>query len=387
MITVNSTDFQTAATFASAVVERRHCIPVFTMMKVVANGSLNIEATDLDTFVRAEIPYDGEEGEFLIPEPQKLMKAVKVSGAEEVSFSQVEKILNVEAGELKADLLASIPADDYPNAAPIAEELFTATVGADFFKTIDRVRPAISTEETHYYLNGVFVQKIGDWDYRLVATDGHRLFIATIPLPDADGDLPEVIIPRRALEKAIKVFKNAPDGVKLAFGSTQKSNKSEATLAPEIGVSRAGFSGDVSGARLTLTTKLIHGTYPDYARVISSKVSFTIRMDKAALRKAIRSLTPLSTDKTRALRLTAEKGRVLVELHSPDIGKSKFPVAAEHKAPKGFEIGLNARYLLDAIGSLNGDEIEFGCDDAASPIIITDPADTTFKIIQMPMRI
>lgn len=387
MIALSEKQFHKAATFASSVIGRRNTIPVLTMLKVTANGSLALEGTDLDMHARAVMPYDGDETEFLLNEPRKVLSAIKRAGAETVSFAKGES-LEMEAGELTANFGWTIPAEDFPSDNGIAEETLGATVGADFFAMLHRVRPAISKEETRYYLNGIFIRKVADWLYRLVATDGHRLFMADVPLPDATGELGDgVIIPRRAIERALSAFSKAADGVRFSVGRSALSNQKDKTLSPGGAASRAGFSAEIGGIKMALTTKLIDGTYPDYARVIPTECTFTIRLNRAALIKAVKSLTPLATDKTRAIRIAAEKGRVLIELHSPDIGKSRFPVAAEHKAPKEFYFGLNARYLLEALNALTGEEVEFGLTDASAPLTITDPADTAFKIVQMPMRI
>jgi len=388
MITVDHIQFRKAALFAASVVERRNTIPVLSTLKVTANGSLTLVGTDLDSYASASLSYDGDEGEFLLPEPTKVAKALKGAGGEVVTLSQIDKKLRVEAGELTADLASFQSPDDFPAVDAVAEEAFGAVVGTDFFRALDRVRPAISTEETRYYLNGVFFHKVGDWLYRAVATDGHRLFIADVPMPGSSGDLAEgVIIPRRAVERAIAAFGKAENGVRFAVGGAQKTNRKDTTLAPTTWNSRVGFAAAVGSLDLSLTTKLIDGTYPDIARVIPSGHPITIRVNRAALRKALKSITPLSTDKTRAIKLVATPGQITLTLNSPDVGTSHFPVAAEHQAPTGFMIGLNARYLGDAISSLTGENVDLGLTDSAAPMTISDPADLTFKVVQMPMRV
>lgn len=388
MITVQHDQFRKAALFASSVVERRNTIPVLSTVKMTANGSLTLEGTDLDSYASASLPYDGDEGEFLLPEPAKVLKALKAAGGEVVTLSQADKRLHVEAGELTADLASSMHPEDFPPSDTVAEEAFGADVGADFFRALERVRPAISTEETRYYLNGIYFHKVGDWLYRAVATDGHRLFLADIPMPGATGELTEgVIIPRRVVERAIAGFGKAENGTRFAVGVAQQTNRKDPSLAPVTRASRAGFAGKVGGLDLSLTTKLIDGTYPDVSRVIPAEHPFTIRVNKAALTKALKSIVPLSTDKTRAIKLAASPGLITMTLTSPDVGTSHFPVAAEHQAPADFEIGLNARYLVEAIGALTGEEVDIGLTDPGAPMTITDPADLTFKIVQMPMRV
>jgi DNA polymerase-3 subunit beta len=387
MITVDQRQFGRAVKFASSVVGKRSTIPVLTTVKASANGALHLDGTDLDTYARASLPYDGDEAEFLIQSPSQVAAAVKKAGAETVSFDRRDKELRVEAGELVADLSHTMHADDFPTMELIAEETFGALVDASLFRLLERVRPAISTEETRYYLNGIYVHAIGDGAYRFVATDGHRLFVADAALPGASGEIAEgVIIPRRAIEKVIGQFAKA-ESARFVLGRTVKSNQPDKTLAPSAHPSRAGFTAEIDGVRFELATKLIDGTFPDYTRVVPAEHKFAMRMARADLLKAIKTITPLSSDKTRALRLTALRDGLTLELQSPDFGKSRFPVAAEHDAPADFYIGLNAAYLLDAANAFTGETIEFGLDDPGAPVTITDPDDGGFKVVQMPIRV
>lgn len=388
MISLPQSQLYKALRFAGAVVERRNTIPILGMVKAVANGALTLTGTDLDIFASATLAYEGDAGEFLMPEPGKLASAIKSAGGETITFAKRKKELRFETGELRADMSCSQVADDFPAIGRIAETLLTATVGSDFIRALNRVRPAISTEKTRHYLNGVSLTKTGDWQYRLCATDGHRLFLADIALPDATGELPNnIIIPRRALDRFTAAFAKASEGVNFTIGGALRSNAKDNSLAPSVSPSRAGFAGEIDGIKCELVTKLIDGTYPDVSRVIPGEQRHAVRCQRADMIKAIKSLTPLSSERTRAVRLAATKGTITVELHSPDVGKSRFPIPAEHALPKGFQVGFNGAYLLDALHAYSGEEIVIGIDDQASPATITDPTDTAFKVVLMPMRV
>jgi DNA polymerase-3 subunit beta len=388
MISVQSTQFRKAALFAASVVERRNTIPVLSTLKVTANGSLTLVGTDLDSYASASLPYDGDESEFLLPEPAKIAKALKAAGGEVVTLSQGDKTLHIEAGELSSNLSSNMAPDDFPAVVAVAHEVFGANVGADFFRALDRVRPAISVDPARYYLTGIYFDKVSDWLYRAVATDGHRLFIAEVPMPGASGELAGgIIIPRRAVAHVIAAFSKTESGVRFVVGGVQNTNRKDPSLAPVVANSRVEFAGNVGDLDLSLTTKLIDGNYPDVSRVIPTEHPFTIRVNRVAMATALKSITPLSRDKTRAIKLAATAGQITLTLRSPDVGTSQFPVAAEHGAPDGFEFGMNARYLAEAIGALAGDEVDIGISDPDSPMTITDPSDLTFKVVQMPMRI
>lgn len=387
MIIVAQKDFQKAVRLAGSIIERRNTIPVLGTMKAVANGKLTLTGTDLDMFASATLAYNGDEAELLIPEPAKVATATKKAGGDTITLSQAEKRLTVAAGELSADLVCSQVADDFPTIDRVADQSFTATVGSGFFAALNRVRAAISTEETRYYLNGVFIRKIGDWTYRLDATDGHRLFMAEVQLPDAFGELDGSILPRRFVTKAIDAFAKCEEGVRFTLGAAAKSNRKDATLSPANTATRCAVTGNVGDIGFDLVSKLIDGTYPDVSRVIPSHPAHTISFKRVELIRAIEALTPLSSERTRAVRLIPTADKLAVELHSPDIGQSRFEIAAQSNSPKDFTLGLNGQYLLEALHALAGDEVEIRHDDPAAPLTITDPTDTAFKVVQMPMRV
>lgn len=389
MITVDRGHFGQAIQFASKVIERRHTIPILSAVKAVANGGLRLEATDLDNFAVAELPYNGDHESFCISEPRGLRSAINVAAGKSVTFEPGEKSrVTVSCGSLDSEMF-SLPVDDHPGAESIAEELFGSDLGAAELRQISRIVAAISTEETRYYLNGISVRKVGDWLYRFCATDGHRLMWVNIPLPSAVGEIADdTIIPRRFVEIALEQFSKSKDVSRLSYGYVRKSNEPEATLAVDKkGMPRIAISGRTQDIRYTLTGKLIDGTYPDVNRVIPQECKHFIRTKRGELAKAIKALTPLSTGRTRAVKITTTTAGLIISLQSPDIGNSNFKIAAEHNVSGDFYIGFNAQYLLDMCAALYGDEIELRFDDPGSPTMVVDPADTEFGAVLMPMRV
>lgn len=388
MITVDRRQFSRAIKLASAVVEKRATIPILTGVKITANGALVIEGTNLDSFSRAELAYEGDAGEFFLEDPRGVVAAINAAGGDTVELTGGESNrVTVRAGQLHADL-RGLPADDHPGAERIVEQTFGCTVGATELAQIRRVMTAISTDECRYYLNGVHAHKVADWTYRFVATDGHRLMLVDVPLPDASGELPDsFIIPRRFLNQALNSFANPKDGLAFRVGRSAISNRRDKKLPLELKGTRVALSGTSGGTTFELTGKLIDGTFPDYTRVFPADLAHFIRCTRAELAKAINSLTPLSTERTRAVRLFGSPGKLSVELKSPDKGDSRFEIDAEHNLPADFSIGFNGQYLLDMVAALTGDEIEIGLNDPAAPAVITDPADTAFKGVLMPMRV
>ncbi len=393
MMTADRRDFARALDLATSVADKRATIPILEVVNVVANGALRLEATDLDVYATVEIGYEGKPvPSFALRAPHRVAKALRLLGDDLVAIGAPdEKRVKITSGQLDSEL-GIHSSDEFPTMAPIAHEEFAVDLGAAELAAIARVIPAISTEKTRYYLNGICIDRLDDWTYRFVATDGHRLMIADVPLPGAVGAIPDrTIIPRRFVLTVLRHFAKTKDAVRLTYGRRLLENKPESGLAPAPGgMPLVRFEGVVGPARVALTGELIDGTYPDYTRVIPREFAHTIRASRAEMLKAIRGLISLADGRVRALKLVAVGGGVRLSLHSVDLGDASFVIAAEHGMEPETQIcGFNGQYLLDCLTSLNGDEVQFDLDAAhtGAPTAIHDPADTTFRCVLMPMRV
>lgn len=370
MISVDRKEFTRALKLASTVTERRSTIPILTGVKLTANGMLALEGTDLDNSVRVEIEYEGDDCELLVADPRAVLGAIGAAGGSTVEFAKADTKLSMKVGGFDASL-CTLPADEFPAASPLAKPTFECVLGADELAQIRRVTPAISTEETRFYLNGVNVRRLDSGLFRFAATDGHKLMMVDVDLRDVKGDLPgNFIIQRRTLNLLLDTL-----------------GKPEGDLSFAIEGRRIAVAGIADGTGFRLIGKSIDGTYPDYERIIPTANKTGLRCDRAALAKAVNTVLHMATEKNRAVKLAFSKGKIVCQMESPDIGKGSADVAATHDAPKDFAIAFNARYLLAIIDVLAGDEISIAMDGDSAPAVITDPADTAFKAILMPMRV
>ena len=187
-------------------------------------------------------------------------------------------------------------------------------------------------------------------------------------------------------------FRKTQQPVRFGYGRRTGSNQPDATLAPEDNLARqpvVSFAGQVGPIPLTVTGKLIDGTYPDYTRVVPAELVRVVRCERSALLDALAGLMPLHAGRTRAVKIEAEPGGLRVSLDCPDIGKASIVISAEHGCEPGLLCGFNAQYLLDCLKALRGEEVEFGWAIIGpdNPVVIRDPADTAFKAVLMPMRV
>jgi DNA polymerase-3 subunit beta len=233
---------------------------------------------------------------------------------------------------------------------------------------IDRTRFAISTEETRYYLNGIYLHMAKNDDLemlRAVATDGHRLARVELPLPQGAAGIPGVIVPRKTINELRKLIEETGEDVEIAL--------SDAKI-------RFAFD-DVE-----LVSKLIDGTFPDYDRVIPTGNDKALEVDCSDFAAAVDRVATISTEKSRAVKLRVENGVVTLTASSPESGTASEELEVSYKQ-EPIEIGFNARYLLDIAQQIEGETAQFSMADAASPTVIRDTDDPSALYVLMPMRV
>ena len=237
----------------------------------------------------------------------------------------------------------------------------------DLHRLIEKTRFAISTEETRYYLNGIFLHAPEDAPVlRGVATDGHRLAHVEVPLPSGAAGMPGVIIPRKAAIEVDKLIESGDVTVDIALSNSKIRFAIRDT---------------------TLTSKLIDGTFPDYQRVIPVGNDKQMEVDCKSFKAAVDRVATISSEKSRAVKLEVQKNAVMLSANNPEQGSGNDEVPATFNGIEVMEIGFNARYLLDITGQVEGINVTFDLFDGASPTIIRDPADPSALYVLMPMRV
>ena len=357
-----------------SVVERRNTIPILSNVLIEAHedGSVRVMATDLDlqvveTMAAAKVDQPGAitvSAHLLFEIARKLAEG-----------SQVSLVTNENRLEVKSQRsnfkLPTLPRDDFPviveGDLPTSFELPARTLA----ELIDRTRFAISTEETRYYLNGIFLH-VTDEDEPLLkaaATDGHRLARYTLPRPEGAAGMPDVIVPRKAVGELRKLLDEALD-----------SNVMIDLSASKIRFALGGEGGVV------LTSKLIDGTFPDYSRVIPTANDKLLKVDPKLFYSGVDRVATIATEKTRAVKIGIDNDRVTLSVASPDNGTASEEIAAEYRS-EGIEIGFNANYLKDILGQIDSDTVELHLADAGAPTLIRENESSRALYVLMPMRV
>lgn len=357
-----------------SVVERRNTIPILSNVLIEASdgGNVKVMATDLDLQVVETMSAAAVDTPGAITVSAHLLFDIarKLPDGSQVSLDAADNQMVIKAGRSRFKL-PTLPRDDFPviveGDLPTSFELPARTLA----QMIDATRFAISTEETRYYLNGIFLH-VSDDDgpvLKAAATDGHRLARFTIAQPDGADGMPDVIVPRKAVAELRKLLEEALDGAVMVDLS---ASKVRFTLSGEGGV--------------VLTSKLIDGTFPDYSRVIPTGNDKLLKVDPKAFHQGVDRVATIATEKTRAVKMGLDNDRVTLSVTSPDNGNASEELAATYSSD-GFEIGFNANYLKDILGQFDSEEIELHLADAGAPTLIREDDASPALYVLMPMRV
>ncbi len=355
-----------------SIVERRNTIPILANVLLDAgNGTLGLTATDLDMevveTVKAEIERDGATtapAHTLHDIVRKLPDGAQIC----LDYTAADSRLTVTAGSATFTL-ACLPREDFPAMSSGDLPHKFALPGHELARMVDKTRFAISNEETRYYLNGIYLHVTEGPEVapvlRAVATDGHRLARYQIEAPEGSLAMPGIIIPKKAVGELRRLIEDADAPIDVALSDTKI---------------RFAFG------TVVLTTKLIDGTFPDYARVIPTGNDKVLEVGGRAFAQAVDRVSTISTEKSRAVKLHLEDHRMVLTVTNPDSGNAQEEIDVDYSA-SALEIGFNAKYLMDIAGQLDSEKARFILAESGSPALVEDGADQNGLYVLMPMRV
>jgi DNA polymerase-3 subunit beta len=370
-VTVERSELLKSLGHVHRVVERRNTIPILANVLLRADRSkLSLKATDLDIEVTDTIAAEvGPGGSTTVPAHMLFDIVRKLpEGAQIIIESSGDRAaLAIRAGRSRFTL-QTLPESDFPDLAP-GEMTHKFTVkAADLKRLIDKTQFAISTEETRYYLNGIYLHVAGSGKaqtLRAVATDGHRLAQVEFELPSGAAGMPGIIVPRKTVSEVQRLLED-----------------NEAEVLIELSAGKIRFTiGEV-----VLTSKLIDGTFPDYARVIPANNDKELVVDKKEFEAAVDRVSTVSSERGRAVKLSITGGKLLLSVTNPDSGSANEELEVEYEADP-LDIGFNSRYLLDIAAQIESEAAVLKLADPGSPTLIQDKEPHGALYVLMPMRV
>jgi DNA polymerase-3 subunit beta len=356
-----------------SVAEKRNTIPILANVLIaVRDGGLSFTATDMEIAVVEEVAATTSRNGATTAPAATLYEIVRKlpEGAEvELDHPGGDAQLALRAGRFATSLLV-LPVEDFPSmtAGQLPHRFHLPALVMRGL--IDRTRFAISTEETRYYLNGIYVHAVesdGTRMLRAVATDGHRLARVEEPLPEGAETIPGVIIPRKTVGELRKLLDEASGSVEIGLSDTRIQFK--------VGT-------------ITLTSKLIDGTFPEYDRVIPRDNEKVLRVGKKDFADAVGRVAAISSERSRPVKIALQKDLLTLSASSPDQGTAVEELDGDRVQYSAgpLEIGFQARYLNDITDQIT-DQVEFRFADGSAPTIVRDAADESALYVLMPMRV
>jgi DNA polymerase-3 subunit beta len=360
-----------AVSQAQSVVERRNTIPILANVLIeAAESDVSFRATDLDIEVVDKATAQVERAGSTTVAATTLHEIVrKLPDGALVSLTADNAAgrLTVEAGRSNFSL-ATLPKEDFP---VMATSEYTSNFSANasvLRRLFDKSKFAISTEETRYYLNGVYMH-IADGDggkkLRCVATDGHRLARIDADMPEGAADMPGVIVPRKTVGELRKLLED-----------------DEMMIAVSVSETKVRFATP----QITLTSKVIDGTFPDYTRVIPQGNTRKLEVDAADFARAVDRVATVSSERSRAVKLQLEEDRLILSVNAPDSGAAEEELAVAYSDER-LEIGFNAKYLLEIASQVDRENAVFMFNSSGDPTLMREGNDTSAVYVVMPMRV
>ncbi|ATX64412.1 DNA polymerase III subunit beta [Roseinatronobacter bogoriensis] len=356
---------------AQSVVERRNTIPILANVLIEASeGSVTLRATDLDIEVLDRAPAMVEQAGATTVSAVLLHDIIRKlpDGAliELVDDTRTGR-LQVSAGRSNFSL-ATLPKEDFPVMASSEYSANFAAPAKVLRRLFDKAKFAISTEETRYYLNGVYMH-VADGEsgrvLRCVATDGHRLARVDAPLPEGAENMPGVIVPRKTVGELRKLL-----------------DDDDMEIAVSVSETKVRFATP----DMTLTSKVIDGTFPDYSRVIPTQNTKRLEVDASEFSKAVDRVATVSSERSRAVKLALEDDKLVLSVNAPDSGAAEEELIVAY-GDERLEIGFNAKYLLEIASQVDRENAVFMFNTSGDPTLMREGNDTSAVYVVMPMRV
>ena len=356
---------------AQGVVERRATIPILSNVLIEAGGdSVSIRATDLDIEAIDVIAAMVERaGAVTVPAHMLHDIVRKLPDGAQIKLEEDQEAgrLSVTAGRSRFQL-ATLPREDFPLMASAEYEASFEAPAPLLRRLFDKARFAISTEETRYYLNGVYLHVADGAEGRMlraVATDGHRLARVDAPAPDGAESIPGVIVPRKTVGELRRLLED-----------------DEAVIQVSVSETKIRFANP----ELTLTSKVIDGAFPDYTRVIPVGNTRRLEVDASDFAAAVDRVATVSSERSRAVKLALDEDRLVLSVNAPDSGAATEELAVAYGA-EPLEIGFNAKYLTEIAGQVDRENAVFLFNGSGDPTLVREGDDESAVYVVMPMRV
>lgn len=349
------------------VVERKNTIPILSnVMMSIEQDRIVFKATDLDIEVTDSVAAEvASKGATTVPAHLFHDIVKKMPAGSQIVIEAGDNNMTVKSGRSRFTI-QTLSESGFPSITKEETNVSFALAGDGLRRLIDKTQFAISTEETRYYLNGIYFHTAGTAaapTLRSVATDGHRLAQFEIALPEGAGGMPSVIVPRKTVDQVRQLFEQAEE------------------VQVEVSQRKISFSAGT----ISLTSKVIDGTFPDYGRVIPQNNDKEVVVNRRDFEAAVDRVATVSSERGRAVKMSLTGGKIELSCTNPDAGSASDELEVEY-AGDSMDIGFNSRYLKDLTTHVGGEKVTIKLADPGSPTLFTG-GDEGSLFVLMPMRV
>lgn len=371
-LTIDRAVFLKALSHGQSVVERRTTIPILSHVLLQATSTgLTLSTTDMDIALQETIPAEIQEPGAITVSAHMLFDIVrKIPDGLQINLSlnPDNDQLSLSAGRSRFNI-SSLPVDQFPQLTqgelPHEFQLETTTLK----RLIDRAKFAMSSEDTRYYLNGIYLHAHGQGNQKIlrsVATDAHRLACIEAIIPNGAEDMPGIIIGRKTVTEVRKLLDESDENITIRLSPTRI----------EFALPNA-----------TLSSRLVDGSYPDYEQAIPAGNDKQIIVDAKSFAAAVDRVATVAADKLRVIKVQVSNNMITLSAASHELGSATEEIPVDYASDETIEIGFNAKYLLDIAQQIGDDEAKIMLADGTSPALIRGMNDNESLFVLMPMRV
>lgn len=359
-------EIQNALQSIQGIVDKKTTMPILSHFLLKVGEAATLMATDLDIALKGTMKADIQgKGGLCIP-ARKLFEIARELEGDIVLQAQENNWIKVTSGKSTFKLMG-LPEEDFP-ALPEINKTDEISISADTLKSmIDKTVYATGESDTRYTLNGLllhFIPKKKNIELKVVGTDGHRLSVVASTLTGKISEEKKLILPKKAALELRKIIEGKSGDV-------------------IMNIDKNHVFFDIDDA--VLTSRLIEGTYPNYEQVIPKNHEKKVEVDKISFLKAMKRTSILSRERTNAVRLDLEPGKITLISMNPDVGEAREEIAAQYKGEQ-VTVGYNARYVMDILQAMEGESVRLELQEPLSPTIILEAGNQDYTCVVMPMR-
>lgn len=380
-LTVEKKDLLNVIARAQNIVEKRNTMPILVNVLLEAKGEgLRGFATDLEVSLTDEIPASLKSPGRVAVNAKSLFEIIKELPEGKIELERKDNNwLKITQNRAVFNIVGISP-EEYPVFPTFTTQEFVKIDASVLSEMIEKTIYSVSTDETRYHLNGVYLEVRTEGDsatYRMVATDGHRLSLIDRKIAEA---------PTRAGERHPSQREPAAQGVIIPRKGLHEIRKLLDTVEETVEIAIEGAQLIVRNSTTVLMVRLIEGKYPNYTQLIPQNLKEHFLVQREALLSSLKRVSLLSNAKSKGVTFALQNGRMEITSNNPELGDAKEEIEVEYKG-KDMRIGFNARYVLDVLASMHDDVVRVELNDQLSPGIVRPNADKSYTCVVMPMRI